>query len=415
MLSKRILVLVSLLLISFLMVGCFTTPAINQPPVIDTTKLPDATVGIDYTFKIIATDPNGDALTYSLTGFPDGMVIDKDSGVITWKHPIEGTFGVTVVVSDGILNDTEGFIIAVTDRTPMTITVDSPKFEVGIPTRFTVNMEANDDSGRKVVASFGWPISEEIGKIEGTLEMGEGSDVAFALVGDVFQTYPFTIVGNVTANFRGTFDKAGIYTTTITVRTFTGGDLLCSEKIKIVVEELVIADIDTEGRPDLLGTIKTDGSSIIFNIRAIGQANDGDDFNPSKYSQSNLDNEYFAIYANGICDLWDNSTGELLKYNMYGGNTTPYWGPGWSDNNSLPAGVTFSQTQDGDDFIYAVSMSYTALGISAGDTFSVQIKARDFNDDFVQSYDGYVGFDGLYSFYTGLWITDTGAFTVTLP
>ena len=77
--------------------------------------------------------------------------------------------------------------------------------------------------------------------------------------------------------------------------------------------------------------------------------------------------------------------------------------------------MTFNQTQVGDDFVYSVSMSYAALGVAAGDTFAVKIMARDFNDDFVQSYTGYTGFDGLYSSYNGLYVTDTGAFSVTLP
>ena len=111
-----------------------------------------------------------------------------------------------------------------------------------------------------------------------------------------------------------------------------------------------------------------------------------------------------------------------IRCSMWQGNTTPYWGTSWGDaENPLPEGVTFSQIQDGDDFVYAVSMSYAILEISDGDTFSVQIKARDFNDDFVQSYtgyegyDGYDGYDGEYSKYRGLWITDTGEFEVTLP
>ena len=162
--------------------------------------------------------------------------------------------------------------------------------------------------------------------------------------------------------------------------------------------------VSTEGRPDLEGTITADGESVYFDIRAVGQADDGDDANPSKYyTQTNFDNEYFTVTANN----------KLVKYNMFGGNTTPYWGTGtWSASDPLPEGVTFSQVQDGDDFVYAVSMSYAILGVSAGDTFSVQIKARDFNDDYVQSYDGYVGFDGEYSQYRGLWITDTGVFNI---
>jgi len=171
--------------------------------------------------------------------------------------------------------------------------------------------------------------------------------------------------------------------------------------------DLLPFTVNTLGRPDLVGTITTDGTSIIFNIRAVGQANDGDNINTSKwYNATQFDNEYFTISA----------AGKFLKYNMFSGNTTPYWGTSWGDaTNPLPVGVTFSQTQDGNDFVYAVSMSYGVLGISEGDTFSVQIKARDFNDDYVQSYSGYEGYNGEYSSYNGLWITDTGVFDVMIP
>lgn len=170
--------------------------------------------------------------------------------------------------------------------------------------------------------------------------------------------------------------------------------------------DLLPVDVNTLGRPDLVGTITTDGTSIIFDIRAVGQADDGDSTNPSKYyNQTNFDNEYFTI----------STAGKFLKYNMFSGNT-PYWGTNWGDaTNPLPAGVTFSQVEDGDDFVYVVSMSYAVLGIGEGNTFSVQIKARDFNDDYVQSYAGYEGYNGEYSQYRGLWITDTGVFDVMIP
>lgn len=170
--------------------------------------------------------------------------------------------------------------------------------------------------------------------------------------------------------------------------------------------DLFPVTVNTLGRPTLVGTITTDGTSIIFNIRAVGQANDGDNINTSKYyNATQFDNEYFTISA----------AGKFLKYNMWNSNTIPYWGTSWSDaTNPLPDGVTFSQVEDGDDFVYAVSMSYEVLGISEGDTFSVQIKARDFNDDYVQSYSGYDGYDGEYSHYNGLYITDTRVFDITI-
>ncbi len=175
----------------------------------------------------------------------------------------------------------------------------------------------------------------------------------------------------------------------------------------VTLADLVLVSVNTSGRPDLTGTITTYGTSVNFDITAVGQADDGNAVNTSKYySQTNFDNEYFTISA----------AGKFLKYNMFSGNTTPAWGTSWGDATApLPEGVTFSQTQDGDDFVYAVTMSYSALEISVGDTFSVQIKARDFNDDYVQSYMGFDGFDGEYSQYRGLWITDTGQFDVTIP
>ena len=175
----------------------------------------------------------------------------------------------------------------------------------------------------------------------------------------------------------------------------------------IVLAGMVPVSVNTAGRPDLAGTITADGTSVIFAITAVGQADDGDATNPSKYYiQSQFDNEYLTIQAGS----------KYLKYNMFSGNTTPGWGTGWGDATApLPAGVTFSQTVDGDDFVYAVSMSYAGLGIGGTDTIAVQIKARDFNDDFVQDYTGYTGFNGLYSSYNGLYITDTGFFDVTVP
>jgi len=178
--------------------------------------------------------------------------------------------------------------------------------------------------------------------------------------------------------------------------------------LSVVHAELVdIAMVNTLGRPDLVGTISADGTNVYFSITAVGQADDGDNINPSKYyNQTNFDNEYFTISA----------AGKFLKYNMFSGNTTPGWGTSWGDATAaLPAGVTFSQTQQGDDFFYDVSMSYAVLGLAAGDTFYVQIKARDFNDDYVESYGDYIGYEGLYSQYRGLWITDTGSFDVTVP
>lgn len=59
--------------------------------------------GLVYTSKIIAEDPEGDTLTYTLKKAPEGMTIDSKSGVITWqvKPEDKGEHEITVSVSDG--------------------------------------------------------------------------------------------------------------------------------------------------------------------------------------------------------------------------------------------------------------------------------------------------------------------------
>jgi len=235
MLNKRILVIISLLLISFLLVGCgITTPTIieNKTPEIVSVSLKTATVGVLYTYDVNATDPNGDTLIYSLINKPVYMTIDSTTGVIEWTPPYStpvGDYPVKVEVSDGILSDTQFFNISVAARTPMEITVDLPTFTVGESAWFTINMTANDDSGKSVKAEFNVPPS-----IEGTLDIGVESDLNFELMEDVFSSGEF-IMEDVTATFRGTFTKEGTYTTTLEVKTIPGNILLRSKVITIVV------------------------------------------------------------------------------------------------------------------------------------------------------------------------------------
>ena len=78
---------------------------VNRPPVISTTTLPPAmaTVGIFYSYRIVASDPDGNLMTYSLTTKPTGMTIGT-TGVIGWTPAADQnnlTHDVTVQVSDG--------------------------------------------------------------------------------------------------------------------------------------------------------------------------------------------------------------------------------------------------------------------------------------------------------------------------
>lgn len=73
----------------------------NRAPTITSTPIASATAGESYRYQVTATDPDaGDALTYSLTTKPDGMVINPVSGLIDWAPAQAGKADVGVRVQD---------------------------------------------------------------------------------------------------------------------------------------------------------------------------------------------------------------------------------------------------------------------------------------------------------------------------
>jgi hypothetical protein len=114
--NKKLLLTFSTFLIALLFTGCFL---FNSAPVIESDPATTAKEGATYTYDVEATDPNEDALTYSLTVSPTGMTINSTTGVITWTPAAAGSFDVTVEVSDGSKSETQSFTIIV-DETLLT-------------------------------------------------------------------------------------------------------------------------------------------------------------------------------------------------------------------------------------------------------------------------------------------------------
>lgn len=72
----------------------------NGAPAIGSAPVAVAAVGEAYEYFVVASDPDGDALTYSLATAPAGMSIDGAGGAIRWRPASEGRYAVTVVVTD---------------------------------------------------------------------------------------------------------------------------------------------------------------------------------------------------------------------------------------------------------------------------------------------------------------------------
>ena len=100
---------------------------------------------------VTATDADDDTLSYSATGLPTGLSIDEVTGVISGTVPFgsDGTFPVTVTVTDGDASDQVSFdwTVAHTNRAPV---VDSVVIDQSSPKTddtLSVTVIATDPDG----------------------------------------------------------------------------------------------------------------------------------------------------------------------------------------------------------------------------------------------------------------------------
>ncbi len=103
-----------------------------------------------YSYPVVAQDPDGDSLTYSLTQAPAGMTIDPISGEITWNPGPDqvGDHPVTVSASDGRGGvDTQSFTLAVylpSNNQPPVVDA-GPDQAIHLPASATLSGTASDD------------------------------------------------------------------------------------------------------------------------------------------------------------------------------------------------------------------------------------------------------------------------------
>jgi MYXO-CTERM domain-containing protein len=95
-----------------------TIAATNDAPVfVDPTPVGPltATEGAALTFGLVATDPDGDMLTFAAANLPAGATLDAANGAFSWTPAFdqEGTVALEFSVSDGSLSDTRTIEVVV--------------------------------------------------------------------------------------------------------------------------------------------------------------------------------------------------------------------------------------------------------------------------------------------------------------
>lgn len=136
--TKKLLFILLLLAFILLTSGCLES-LFNQSPIIGSIPGTTAKVGMVYTYAIIATDPDEDTLTYTLSVKPDGMTINESTGVVSWT-PTEAQVGehqVIIEVSDGKVSVSQNFTITVAEALIDSIVV--------VPSEMTIYIGDSED------------------------------------------------------------------------------------------------------------------------------------------------------------------------------------------------------------------------------------------------------------------------------
>jgi RHS repeat-associated protein len=82
---------------AFTLLVSIETP--NRAPTISSRPILGATIGREYSYTVVARDPDGDPLSFALSSAPSGMTIDT-SGQITWTPSAPAQTTVTIEVTD---------------------------------------------------------------------------------------------------------------------------------------------------------------------------------------------------------------------------------------------------------------------------------------------------------------------------
>jgi hypothetical protein len=145
----------------------------NNAPTVSGFPPGRAYVDVEYTFKVNASDPDGDPLTFSFAEKPAGMFIDQDTGQITWRPTVEqvGFHNVTVLVSDGKASSRLTWTVQVLPEfnipPELLESIENKTVRVGEKLEFTIT--AKDDNNDPLFYSLGpnSPEGADIGNTTG--------------------------------------------------------------------------------------------------------------------------------------------------------------------------------------------------------------------------------------------------------
>jgi len=127
----------------------WTVTNTNRPPVLTNPGNQAHAEGASISLQVVATDPDGDPITYGATGLPADLAINPSTGLISGAMGFDaaGNHTVSLTVSDGTLNDSETFHwnVTNTNRPPNVTNPGNQTHPEGA--NVSVQVVANDPDG----------------------------------------------------------------------------------------------------------------------------------------------------------------------------------------------------------------------------------------------------------------------------
>ncbi|MEM8859422.1 MAG: putative Ig domain-containing protein, partial [Chloroflexota bacterium] len=123
--------------------------------------------------QLSATDSDNDELTFSATALPDGLTLNKTTGLVTGAPTSAGTFEVSVGVTDGNFAEVSESFNWIVNAPPSITIVDNQITQLN--KSINLNVQASDPENQAITFDAqglpnGLSISSSTGKITGTAE-----------------------------------------------------------------------------------------------------------------------------------------------------------------------------------------------------------------------------------------------------
>jgi RHS repeat-associated protein len=130
-----------------------TVRSVNLPPMITSVPPTAADTADTYTYAVSASDPENDALTFSLTAFPASMTIDPNDGFIQWSPDASqvGSQNVAIQVDDGqggIATQTYTIVVAYAATNQPPVITSTPSQVTTVGQTYTYQVTASDPEGQ---------------------------------------------------------------------------------------------------------------------------------------------------------------------------------------------------------------------------------------------------------------------------